>query len=271
MVLQVRRFAAVTAEVPARDWAGGDPFLTGVLNTYGILVPRNEAFYISTIRAIERRVRDPALAGRIDRFVRQEAQHGAAHHKVLPLLDAQGYRFRTAAKCVNAVVYGISERLLPLPVRMSMVACVEYINAYLGHEALSQRMLDGGDPSMTALYEWHFAEEIEHRAVAFDALNAVSSAYVLRVVGAVLTIPLFYALLSLGAVWFGAQDRTVFGRRWWSGAWRHLFGRHRMVRRSVGHIAAYLAPRFHPSQQLDDGLASSAVARLAQQLHPVAL
>lgn len=271
MVLQVRRFAAVGGGVPARAWAAGDPFLTGVLNTYGILVPRNEAFYISTIRAAEKWIRDPALSARIDRFIRQEAQHGAAHHKALTLLDSQGYRFRTAAKWVNAIVYGISESLVPLRVRLSMVACVEYINALIGHEALSQRMLDGGDASVSALYEWHFAEEIEHRAVSFDALQAVSRSYLLRVAGVALTVPLFYLLLSLGALWFGLQDRSVCTARWWRGAWRHLFGRHRMASRTFGHLAAYLKPSFHPSQRLDDALASATVARWSHQLHPVAV
>jgi hypothetical protein len=234
-----------------------------------VLVPRNEAFYISTIRAVEPKITEPVLAGAIDRFIRQEAQHGAAHHKVLPLLEAQGYRFRTAAKCVNGLVYGISETIVPIHVRMSMVACVEYVNAFLGHEVLSQHMLEGSDPELQALYSWHFAEEIEHRSVSFDALTAISPSYLLRVAGAALTLPLFYLLLSLGAVWFGAQDRTLFTAAWWRGAWRHLFGRHRMVRRAIGHIAAYLRPGFHPARRLDDRLAADAVLRWNDHLQPV--
>lgn len=271
MVLQVRQFAAKGSDVVSRAWAAEDPFLTGVLNTYGVLVPRNEAFYISTIRAVEGRVREPSLSARVDRFIRQEAQHGAAHHRMLAVLDAQGYRFRTAAKWVNAVVYGITERALPLRVRMSMVACIEYVNAYVGHEVLSQRMLDGSDPTLRAMYEWHFAEEIEHRAVAYDVFQALSSRWVLRVAGVALTVPLFYLLLTLGSAWFAAQDRSLFTTRWWRGAWGHLFGRHRMVRRSARHLWAYLKPSFHPSQALDDELAEQAVARWSNTLHPIAL
>jgi predicted metal-dependent hydrolase len=270
MVLQVRRFAAGSAVAGHTAWAAGDPFLSGILNTYGVLVPRNERFYISTIRALEPGITDPELSARIDRFVRQEAQHGAAHHAALPLLEGMGYRFRSAARVVNGVVFGIAENLLPLRIRMSMVSCVEYVNAYLGHEVLSQNMLADSDPTLRALYEWHFGEEIEHRAVAFDVLQAVGPSYALRLLGAALTLPLFYALLALGALWFGAQDGSLFRAAWWKGAWRHLFGRHRMLWRTLGHLGAYLDPRFHPRMRLDDTLAAAVMQRWNAHLQPIA-
>ncbi|MER8170725.1 metal-dependent hydrolase, partial [Acinetobacter baumannii] len=74
-------------------------------------------------------------------------------------LDAQGYRYRGFERAIDRLVFRVMDRIAPLALRLSLVSCVEHINAYLGHEFLRQRILERAHPDMRVLMEWHFAEE----------------------------------------------------------------------------------------------------------------
>ncbi len=260
-MLSVRRMNTDAMPTDSRLWAKNDAFITHVLNTYGALVPGNEGFYIRTIRAILPRIKNAELAEEVERFVRQEGQHGVAHMRAWSVLEAQGYRFRGLVKFVNAVIYGSSERLLPVKFRMSMVACIEHINAIMGYEFLAQNILEGSEPRMRAVFEWHFAEEIEHRAVCFDAFQEISGSWSLRLLGAAVTVPLFYLLMSAGALWFMAQDRSLWSLNPWRGMVRHLFTRDGMAARSIAHLWRYLKPGFDPRTAVAGDIADATMHR----------
>ena len=180
----------------------------------------------------------------------------------------QGYRFETFERAVDRLTFRVLDRIVPLSLRLSLVSCVEHINAYVSHEFLAQRILQSAHPQMRALMEWHFAEEIEHKHVAFDVLGVVAPGYLTRVLGFLMTMPLFYTLMSLGTLRFLAQDRLL--QRWstWRQLWTHLGPGNRMLARTLRHQFDYLRPRFHPSQ-LDDGdLARTVIARYAAAQPP---
>jgi uncharacterized protein len=170
---------------------------------------------------------------------------------------------------VEVLTFRTIERTTPLALRVSLVSCVEHINAYLGHEFLSQELLAEAHPQMRALMEWHFAEEIEHKPVAFDVLAAVSPAYVVRVLGFLLTVPLFYLLISVAMVRFLAQDRLLFKVGTWRQLWQHLGPGHHMFVRTLGHLWAYLRPRFHPDQLDDREMSRAVIARYALAQPPL--
>lgn len=173
--IRARRFiAALSMDIP-KHWLPGNEVVSSLLNAYTILVPANEAFYIRTLNACLPRVADDALRVRCEAFIRQEAQHGVAHKRYWANLDAQGYTYRSAERVVDRCIFRVMDRFAPLWLRVSLVSCVEHINAYLGYEFLSQAILAEADPRVRDLMEWHFAEEIEHRSVAFDLLQSVSS------------------------------------------------------------------------------------------------
>ncbi|HEX6833294.1 MAG TPA: metal-dependent hydrolase, partial [Rudaea sp.] len=173
----------------------------------------------------------------------------------------QGYKIRGFQRRVDYFLYRIVERITPLKLRLSMVSCVEHVNAYIGHEFLAQQILHDADAKTRALFEWHFAEEIEHKNVAFDVLQTVAPSYLLRLLGALLVLPLFYLLMSVGTFNFLWQEKALRRRSTWRLLREHLFGKHHMVRRTLGHIANYLRPGFHPSQLDDDALARDVLDR----------
>lgn len=264
-----RRFTPPFPLDAPRHWFPGNTVISSILNTYTVLVPANEAFYIRTLKRSMPLIADQALRDTSVDFIQQEAQHGVAHRRYWHNLDAQGYRFRPFEKAVDKLTFRTIERITPLSLQISLVSCVEHINAYLGHEFLAQGILADADPGMRALMEWHFAEEIEHKRVAFDVLNAISPGYGMRVAGLLLTAPLFYLLMSVGTIRFIAQDGLLFKRDTWRQLWWHLGPGQHLFRRSLRHLRDYLRPGFHPSQLDDCELARVVIARYSEAEPPV--
>jgi uncharacterized protein len=267
--LTTRRFEPEFPTSIPKQWCAGDAFVTQVLNTYTALVPGNEGFYIRTLRKCLPKGLPAGLEAQVVAFSMQEGQHGVGHRRCWSLLSQQGYRFRGYAHWVDKLAYGFVEHALPLRVAVAMVACIEYANAYLGHEFLSQRILRDAHPDMRALFEWHFAEEIEHKGVSYDVMQAVAPGYVTRVVGVLLTLPLFYLLMTAGAISFMVQDGSLWRASTWRAAWRHLVSRDRMIARTLGHVINYLRPSFHPWQVDDRALAEETIARIGAKLATV--
>ncbi|RYE75553.1 MAG: metal-dependent hydrolase [Oxalobacteraceae bacterium] len=264
-----RRFtAALPSDIP-RHWLPGNEVVSSILNAYTILVPANEAFYVRTLKAAMPGLDDVRLRVRCATFIHQEAQHGVAHMRFWDNLDAQGYRFRPFEKKVNQLVFRTIERAGPLWLRVSLVSCVEHINAYLGYEFLTQSILAGADPRMKALMEWHFAEEIEHRRVAFDLLQAISPNYAVRVLGFALTAGLFYALMTAQAMALLAQDGLLWRRQSWRQWFAHLGPQHHLFRRTLQHLLHYLRPGFHPAQLGGDAQAAALLAGLTTAKPPI--
>ena len=262
--ITARRFTATLSRDIPRHWLPRNEVVSSLLNAYTILVPANEAFYIRTLNACTPRLLDEGLRQRCQAFIRQEAQHGVAHKRYWDNLDAQGYAYRGIERVVDRGIFRVMDRVAPLWLRVSLVSCVEHINAFLGYEFLAQAILANADPRVRDLMEWHFAEEIEHRAVAFDLLQAVSPRYPVRVIGAVMTTTLFYLLLASLATWLLAQDRRLWRMATWRQLMHHLGAGHGMGRRTVGHLRDYLRPRFHPSGLAGaDALAATVLARQA--------
>lgn len=259
-----RRFAAsLSSDIP-KHWLPGNELVSSLLNAYTILVPANESFYIRTIQACLDHVEDDALRARCKRFVYQEAQHGSAHMRYWTNLDAQGYRFRDYEHAVDTYVFKVIERLTPAWYRASAVAAVEHINAYVAEEFLAQDILAGADPTVRDLMEWHFAEEIEHRSVAFDLLQAVAPSYLVRVAGFGTTVVLFYGLMGALAARLLVQDGLLWRWQTWRQLRLHLWSKHHMFPKTLRHLFDYLRLGFHPSHSKTDGFARLVLDRLSK-------
>jgi uncharacterized protein len=264
-----RHFATRFDPATPRHWLPGNEFLSAFLNAYTMMVPANEAFYIRTLRRAKQRIGDPGLLATVDDFVRQEAQHGNAHKRYWRALDTQGYRFRGFERAVDWLAFRLPEKIAPLSWRVSMVASVEHINAFVAHEFLSQRILAYAHPPMRALMEWHFAEEIEHKQVAFDVLRAVAPGYGTRLAGFLIAVPLFFPVLILGAALQLWQDGRLFKRATWAQCLAHWGPGNHMLLRSARHLLAYLQPGFEPGGLDDAALADAVIARYSNLEPPV--
>lgn len=259
--MPTRSFRAPLRTDLPREWLPGNPALSALIDFYSVVVPANEAFYMRTLAQCLRRIEDHDLLERGRAFIHQEAEHGVAHKRFWRVLDAHGYRYRRLERLVDAAMFRLTERIAPLSLRMSMVSCIEHINAFMAHEFLRQGILADAHPVARAMQEWHFAEEIEHKAVSFDVLRAVSPGYGMRLAGWLSTSVLFYMLMTVGMLLFLAQKGALWRASTWRGLWRHFGPGHSMAWRTLGHLSAYLRPSFHPSQLDDRALAEAVIAR----------
>jgi uncharacterized protein len=257
----VRRMDLSLDDVP-RWWFGGSAFTTHLCNGLNFVFPAGEQFFIRSVRHFADRV-DPALRARIHAFAGQEAWHQRAHTTAFTLLEAQGYEIRSFLDWYEAHAYARIEPRFSPEVRLATTAALEHYTAIFGELALGTEMLDRAHPAMAGLLKWHGAEEIEHRAVAFDVLLQVDPRWTTRLVGFVL------------ATW-------SLARFWWAGA-RHLLAQEprrpasdRGSRREVGaywmrhgwravrRALAFLAPGFHPGRVPIDHLAATYLASIGR-------
>ena len=70
--------------------------LTHVENTFSILIPPGEGFFIRSVRHYANRVQDPEFAKLVQAFIQQEGHHTRAHHEFNRHFKKFGvYRART--------------------------------------------------------------------------------------------------------------------------------------------------------------------------------
>ena len=241
------------SDVP-RYWFDGSPTRTRTLDVYTLLIPDNERYYIRRLKRSVDQIDDPAQKEELAAFFRQEALHGHAHNAYWENLRNDGIRTERFTRVVNTFLYRIVEPILPQRMHLANIAAIEHVNAYFGHIFLDRQLLRDADPRLRRLFEWHFAEEIEHKAVAFDALEAVYPGYLTRAAGAALTFPLFYLILFTGTAWMLASQGELMRRRTLS----DLYGfwiRDGVLGDSLRYIGRYLRPSFHPWDEDDYPLA----------------
>ncbi len=164
----------------ARYWAGQDPFLTHLFNGMSGIFPQGELYLIETLRQLRGRISDPVLQAEISSFIGQEAMHAKEHLAFNRYADQQGINIASLERYVN-FLYRMFRAYLPPMHNMAIGCAVEHITATLGAELLRRddlnRLLTG---PVGELWLWHALEENEHKAVYFDAYQALGGHYALR-------------------------------------------------------------------------------------------
>jgi predicted metal-dependent hydrolase len=248
------------AEIP-RDWFCGSPALTAMLDALTLVIPDNELYYIRIINRCEPRIGDASLKQQIRAFIAQEALHGAAHRAYWANMARHTPGSHKVVGVVNWLLYRVFEPLIPARLHMGNVAAIEHFNAYLGHIFLTRGLLARATPCMRRLFEWHFAEEIEHKAVAFDALKSAYPGYATRALSGVFVFAMVCMLLS-------AVTAVLLSTRKSLASWRtvrDLYGfwiSQGVLRDSLSFTARYFRPGFHPWQTADYDLARPVLTRL---------
>lgn len=237
-----------------RHWLAGSVIGTHIANGVNLLFPAGERFFVRSVSRYLDRIEDPTLRAQIKGFFGQEGHHAREHERVNELLEAQGYDVRRFLRFYEWLAYGVIERLSPPQLRLATTAACEHFTAILAENALRVRLLDQAPRSIRTLLLWHAAEEIEHRAVAYDVLQQINPSYALRVAG------LAMATTCLGGFWLLATLMLLAQEREWGGKraaddWAEVHRRRKQHGVFGRGIREYLRRDFHPSQRDLDGLA----------------
>ncbi|MFI0215379.1 metal-dependent hydrolase [Streptomyces lydicus] len=260
-------------------WIPGEPTATHVINVLHLLLPAGERWFVKVFKEALPLVRDEQLLKDVKGFMGQEATHSVQHSYVLDHLAHQGLDTRPYTRHVDFLF----EHLLgdkppfgaPVPARewlrfrLSLIAAIEQFTAVLGDWVLEADGLDRAepDPVMLDLLRWHGAEEVEHRAVAFDMYQHTGgedpARRARRILGMAVTAPVLLYLWGWGAAYLLRHDPQLAAPSRYS-----LRAHNRAVRRGLlptwrelgAAIPRYLRRSYHPSQE---GSLRTAVAYLA--------
>jgi uncharacterized protein len=273
LVLQPRDVAFDWTNLPTH-WVPGKPFVTHTINVLHLLLPAGERWFVDVFTQALPFIKDDKLREEALGFIGQEITHARSHQSVLDHWKAKGidtdpyvgqidWMFSKALGDRDLVSKRREEWLIE---RLSIVAAIEHITAMLGNWALNSPALDaaGADPTMLDLLRWHGAEEVEHRAVAFDLFSHLDGRYLRRVRGMMVTWPVMLWLWARGVVFLMRTDPELNGRRK-KARWRYYFRasrRHLLppANELVRGVLKYSWPGYHPSKEFST---SQAVAYLA--------
>lgn len=247
-----------------RYWLANNPTATAVANGVNLLFPHGERFFVRSVKHFLDRIDDPALRAAIKGFFGQEGRHARAHDEFNAILRAQGYeidRFLGSYQRLSSWL----EAHTPPKLNLAVTAAAEHFTAILAEGAFTRDMLDIAAPEMRALLAWHAAEELEHKAVAFDVLRTVDPSYALRIAGLVYASVTLFGFWLWGAISLMRQDQSgLLGVG-------HALGRMNrtdpIVRRVfLRGIRQYLGRNFHPSLNPTDRIASEWMAARGMSL-----
>lgn len=244
MTIPIPREPAVDLTDVPRHWLADNAAATAIANGINLLFPHGERFFVRWVHHHLDQVADPVLREQARAFFQQEGHHARAHDRFNEILRTQGFAiddFLAAYQRISKLV----EKRMPAKLNLAGTAAAEHFTAILADGAFTRGILDTLHPKMQELLAWHAAEEIEHKAVAFDVLHEIDPSYALRVAG------LAYATVMLGGFWLWAAVMLMRQERLGvRGALREL-GRMRredpIIRRVfLRGIRQYLRRDFHP-------------------------
>ena len=270
--LIVRKLEIDLSQGFGRHWLGGDAYRTALFNALSMSFPIGEQMFIDSLRAIPpEQITDPVMAAQIRDFIGQEASHRFVHEQYNAHLVRQGFTYvRGPVLAARIAKVGT----LPVFVRVAITAALEHYTAMLADGVLRHgRWLDGAEPHMRVLWEWHAAEETEHKAVAFDAYRTIRGSafdsYLPRVLTYLHVSIMFWIDTSIQTTHNLHRDGTLWQASTWKSGLRTWLGRNGLAWHFLKPALAYFRPSFHPWQHANGKLAEQWLARNDTSLRPV--
>lgn len=147
-------------------WQPANPDFSIFCNAFTFIAVPFEKYIIDAVRKAQAQFdSDPVIAAEAEAFLRQEAQHAAAHRKhMLALVE----RYPALETCYEDAV-GAYRKLIdeyPAEYHWAYIANLEATFTPLFKAVLDNRdaLFGAGDRRVASLMMWHFVEEIEHRS-----------------------------------------------------------------------------------------------------------
>lgn len=238
------------ADIP-RYWLAGDPHQTRFFDAMSLMFPDGERFFIDSVRAFRADIaNDPVLNADVGGFIGQEAMHSREHLEYNARLEQQGI----GANALTAVLRNFQDnraRKLPLLGQLAVTICLEHFTAMLADQLLRHpETMQGADPRMAAVWQWHALEETEHKAVAFDVFQRVGGSPFkqwLRRSRAMLFVTGLFTYRVWQFMWrISKADGTRGDLRGWLRLLGFLFVAPGPIARISGQWLAWFVPGYHP-------------------------
>ncbi|MBK6275247.1 MAG: metal-dependent hydrolase [Saprospirales bacterium] len=169
--IKVRRVNFIFNKDNPRFYYKNNPFSTHFINALHIVFPTGERFFVNSVLKHQKEITDDKLKKQVRNFCGQEGVHSAMHEKFWNILKENGYIIK-------------------------------------GYENHIDKLLHKIIAKMAELFQWHAAEEIEHKNVAFDVFQKVDKdEHIKRVTLMPIVTALLYFYLGIGTMMLMYQDR----------------------------------------------------------------
>lgn len=243
-------------------WLGEARAVTIFFDNLSILFPEGERFFMQAVRAHEHFVTDDKLRAEVRAFLQQEGAHSREHHRYNQRLATLGYPVAALERGVKWILQGAKKRL-PKRWQLSATCALEHFTASLGHILLTHRdSLAKADPAMRGLWLWHAAEEVEHKAVAWDVYQAAGAPYLERVGIMLVTTWIFWAKIA-EQQWKMMQTAGIErDPSEWFALVKYLYVSPGPMRQLARLYLDYFRPSFHPWDLDDRALITVAFSNL---------
>ncbi len=232
----------------ARDWYDNHAFKTAWFNAMSITFPLGEKFFIDSVRKFADRIDDEKLQQDIRGFCGQEGFHRREHERYNEALcNARGYDLERLEGRLEKNINWSRKFFSPLEC-LATTAALEHLTAIMAESALDDDdpMISDSDSAMQALWQWHAAEEMEHKSVAFDVYRAVGGTERMRRQTMRLASFFLMADVLYGVVHMLRRDRKLWRPRLWWDGWKFLFFKGGILRRIWPAYREYYREGFHP-------------------------
>lgn len=241
----------------------GNIILTSEWETLGLIIPSGERFFIRSVQRLASRARNPKLKLQINGFIGQEAMHAKETERSLEPLIRRGFPIRQIQESMEKVI-SFFEHIVPAKLALAGTAAIEHYTAVLSLWHLSTQYSRQYIASPFREHvQWHGAEELEHKAVAFDLLQEVAPHnYLLRTFGFLVGIMVvwvsFRSIMLKLLKWEGLTHAQIRAERK-----RARKIRFPLMKLNFPHLLMYLKPGFHPNDLDDGGLSKKILAEQA--------
>jgi uncharacterized protein len=237
-----------------RHWLGGRRSVSLFFDNLSVFFPAGERFFVRSVRAHERYLKNPELLAAARAFSGQEGIHAREHDRYNQMLSAHGYPVTAMEERVEKLLSFVSRRA-PRRRQLGATCALEHFTALMGRLILANpRILDGADPTMASLWRWHAAEENEHKSVAYDVFVAAGGTYLERVTTMIFATVIFWAKVFEHQVRMMRADGIAGSLREWAALVKFLFVEPGGMGGVAWHYFDYYRPSFHPRDVESDAL-----------------
>ena len=247
--LVVRRLLVDLSAPFAQRWNGGDAFRSAFFNALSMSFPVGEQYFIDSVRNGLKSLPDAAQqhwSKEVQGFIGQEATHRRIHALFNGQLEAQGFSNEFERRALRRMQANAHR---DLRIHVAATAATEHFTAIFADWMLHHpEALEGAEPRLQTMWQWHSAEESEHRCTAFDVYKAMggNEPYRIRVFRYVTFTFLSDVMRqTVRNLW---HDGSLFKPSTWRSGWKLLFAKDGMLRSNSGLWKDYMRPDFHPSQ-----------------------
>ncbi|MDV7610102.1 metal-dependent hydrolase [Acinetobacter baumannii] len=150
-----------------------NPIVTSLFVVLSAMFPPGEMFFIESIRNVRNQIKDEKLLQDISAFIAQEAFHSREHKTLNNHLIHSNYP--EVVEIETKTKESLDKlRQLSTVEQVAATVVMEHYTASLARLLLTDQLIkEKTTQESRNLWEWHALEELEHKSVAFDVLNAI--------------------------------------------------------------------------------------------------